>query len=363
MNKVVLIVRGEVTASPTVSNYLLSFLSLGYEVHCLCSSWEGDNHIDGVNVHIINYGASNNLIGKVLNYYKFGREAAKKIESIGVTDKDVVWVSRIDTALTLADKLKSYNSVLALHELHDSYLLWRQITKKLVSNYSVIVYNEENRAQISRVWYRLTCLPEIIPNKPFLHLKERNQIINNQELNELLSSFEDKKMIIYQGSLAGDRNLEPLVKATSKLTSDYKLIIMGKDPQNRIESLKKIDPTLIYIPWVIPPDHLNITSRAHIGVAFYDTDCLNSIYCAPNKIWEYSGFGIPIIGQNIPGLSNTIEKNECGICVDINDSDNIYNAIKKIELEYSNYSDNARLFFDSVNFPELVEQTLNKCKG
>lgn len=29
---------------------------------------------------------------------------------------------------------------------------------------------------------------------------------------------------------------------------------------------------------------------------------LNNIYCAPNKIWEYSRFGLAMVGNDIPGL-------------------------------------------------------------
>ena len=63
---------------------------------------------------------------------------------------------------------------------------------------------------------------------------------------------------------------------------------------------------------------MEITSYARIGINFYRPNCLNKAFCAPNKIYEFSGFGIPIIGNDIPGLKNTIGLNNAGKCVRLN---------------------------------------------
>lgn len=67
------------------------------------------------------------------------------------------------------------------------------------------------------------------------------------------------------------------------------------------------------LPYITAPYHLEVTSHAFIGILIYApvygtfTSPLNSIYCAPNKLYEFSHFGIPMIGNNIPGL-NTLLK-------------------------------------------------------
>ncbi|KAA6307134.1 hypothetical protein EZS27_041199, partial [termite gut metagenome] len=38
-----------------------------------------------------------------------------------------------------------------------------------------------------------------------------------------------------------------------------------------------------------------------IGIVSYAFDDLNHVFCAPNKTWEYTGFGIPMLGNNAPG--------------------------------------------------------------
>ena len=229
----------------------------------------------------------------------------------------------------------------------------------MIRYYSSVVYNEDNRAQIGRCFYKLSKLPYVIPNKPSFHPRVKNLDILNDDISTEIYKIKDKFIIIYQGSLQADRDILPLVEATALLSDEYCLVIMGKDPHNRISEFKKINKNLVYFPWVVPPDHLGVTSYASLGVAFYDTDCLNSIYCAPNKIWEYSGFSIPVLGQNIPGLVNTVEKNEFGICVDINDIKSIVNSINKISDNYEYYSNNATEFYDSVSFDNKVKLVLD----
>jgi hypothetical protein len=357
VQKLILVVRGDVNISPTVTNYLKSFSHLNYDIHCICSHTQ--RQLEGITYHQVGSGIERNPIFKLFGYYLFGHKVKSKLESIGAKSSDLLWVSRIDTALCLGKLAKDYLSVLALHELHDSYPFWRRVTARVNGNYKKLVYNETNRAQIARVFYKLRSLPVVIPNKPSSHPEEIKVKISDTVLRDTISSLDDKKIIIYQGSLQSDRSIEELVKASFKLGSEFVLLIMGKDPENKIPLFKTLNPNLVYIPWVIPPDHLNITSHAYIGVAFYDTDCLNSIYCAPNKIWEYSGFGIPVLGQNIPGLIDTVDLNRFGKSVEIHKELDILNAIKLIDENYELYKYNALKFYKSVDFNEEVKNLLS----
>lgn len=360
--KIVIISRGEVFASPTVLNYIQSYKSLGYSVYCICSS--SKKEIQDENILVFQTGESmgRNPISKILSYWRFKKRAIRIIKENRFNSEAIFWIARIDTAIAFGNYFSSEKSILSLHELHDQFPLWKYFTKKVIDNYDQIVFNEYNRANIARVWYQLSETPNIIPNKPMYHERNRDLIISNLDIRNLIEKIKSdgRKIIIYQGSLLSDRNLEPLVKASSFLNENFQLVIMGKDTSNRISYLKEINPSLIHIPWVAPPDHLNITSHCHIGVAFYDFDSLNSIYCAPNKIWEYSGFSIPILGQNLPGLQTTIAHAEAGICVDLNETDQIVSAILKIDQDYIKYSRNSQKFYDSVDFRDQVQKVINK---
>jgi glycosyltransferase involved in cell wall biosynthesis len=360
--KIVIISRGEIFASPTVLNYIQAFLSLGNNVVCICSSCRNNIKEDRVSIYQTEEPIGKNLFSKIFNFWRFRKRTLKVIKENNLKSNAIFWVARIDTAIAFGEYFKNEKSVLSLHELHDQFLFWKYITQKVIRYYDQIVFNEYNRANIAKVWYKLLDTPNIIPNKPMYHSRERNAIITNLEIQNIIYSIKSfgKKIIIYQGSLLSDRNLDPLVKATYLLRDRFQLILMGKDIENRVPSFMKINPNLIHIPWVAPPDHLNVTSHCHIGVAFYDYDSLNSIYCAPNKIWEYSGFSIPILAQNIPGLYTTIGVSNAGVCVDLNNQESIIDAIMELDNNYHSYSVNSRDFYDSVDFKESVGKVLYK---
>ncbi len=363
MNTIIVIVRGNVDVSPTIRNYLNAFNDLNYEVYCICSSKKSSYDQEKVKFYEIGSDNRKNPVFKLLNYYRFGRKALTIVKNIYIHNNTIIWVARIDTAFCLGMGLKKFKAILALHELHDRSPVWLYLTRRLCKYYNNIVYNEINRANIARVWHRLPFTPSVIPNKPHNHPRARNVKLKDPVLNRLINNIKkNKKILLYQGSLLKDRNIEPLVKASLQFGEKYVLVLMGRDCDNRIESLQKINPELVHIDWITPPDHLFITSHAHICTAFYDFDCLNSIYCAPNKIWEYSGFGIPVLGQAIPGLLNTIGASDAGLCVNIDDTDKITEAIHSIDNDYDVFSKNATRFYDSTNFLFLVQQALDKVR-
>ena len=85
---------------------------------------------------------------------------------------------------------------------------------------------------------------------------------------------------------------------------------------------------------------------------------MNNIFCAPNKIWEYAGFGIPMLGNNIPGLQSTIGASQAGICVDTDRVGEILNAIQAIDSEYEFYSKKALAFYHSVSINEMYKDVI-----
>lgn len=104
----------------------------------------------------------------------------------------------------------------------------------------------------------------------------------------------------------------------------------------------------INIDYIPAPLHLEITSNAYIGLLFYNPDSLNKAFCAPNKIFEYSCFGLPIIGNDIPGLKNTIGNAGAGICTEFS-YERIKEALETIVKNYDEFSANSLRFYSSVD--------------
>lgn len=91
-------------------------------------------------------------------------------------------------------------------------------------------------------------------------------------------------------------------------------------------------------------------------------NCLNKVFCAPNKIYEYSGFGIPMLANNIPGLKNTVGNAGAAECIDMK-KENIIKSIKKIEADYTTYSVNAKKFFAGTDNFETMKEMMEKIEN
>lgn len=289
-----------------------------------------------------------NRISRIIKYRKF-------VKNYLVNNAyDVVWVATADTVLHLRGIIEKHNFILNLFELYDTFpvrLKWLHHLSAYARN---IVVPEINRANIFRVWFNLPETPFVIPNKPSEHPCCKNLSVD--QIGNTILEHISKKIILYQGHIIEERRLDAICEAISQLP-DYCLVLMGKETDYLVD-LKSRFPFIIHQNYVSPPLHLNITSHAHIGIVTYTYESLNNIFCAPNKIWEYAGFGIPMLGNNIPGLQSTIGASQAGICVDTDRVGEILNAIQAIDSEYEFYSKKALAFYHSVSINEMYKDVI-----
>lgn len=260
---------------------------------------------------------------------------------------DLLWIIHERTLIEFQKYLPEKKYIVSFYELNDHDKGFVRKTKVGVSNALTIITCEYNRSCIMRVWYHLDYTPPIIPNKPYYHPRKR--FIDC----EFSKQLEGKKIIIFQGYIQRVRNIDKLCEAVEGMP-EFTLVLMGGGDSDYIEELKSRFSNIIFTGYVIPPYHMNITSYAYIGVVKYDHIFLDHTFCAPNKIWEYSGFGIPTLGNDLPGLEYTIGKAKAGVCVSFDNVDSIRNGILEIERDYENYSKHALSFYDSFDLKKTL---------
>lgn len=95
------------------------------------------------------------------------------------------------------------------------------------------------------------------------------------------------------------------------------------------------------------------------GIQDVNQKYLDKVFCAPNKIYEYSGFGIPMLANDIPGLKNTVGNAGAAECMELK-SNNIVHAIQKIEEDYDTYSENAKKFFAGTDNLKTMKKLMGK---
>jgi glycosyltransferase involved in cell wall biosynthesis len=308
-----------------------------------------DRKINLIDLKIVR--SKNKYVGKIQSILEYKR-SFKKIAHDKISQDDVIWFATADSAFMVKNDLISgkYKFILNCLELYDDNEYYKRNINKIINYANAVVACEPNRAAIMQSWYRLVNRPYVMPNKPYSHPQKRLISGSTAELRDAVTSIRGKKIIIYQGMISPDRDLSMVAKALSILNSDLYLVLMGSEYYNGVKTIKSIYSKTIYLGYIVAPLHLEITSYATIGIANYDYSCLNNVFCAPNKIYEYAGFGIPMLCNDVVGLTNTVGKYNAGVCTNFNDVKNIVDSINKILEFYDVMSNNAKkLYLDCDN--------------
>lgn len=280
----------------------------------------------------------------------FHKEAVRLMRD---TSFDLLWVIHEDTALEFRKELVRKKYLLSIYELNDHRRDFLERLKPVAQNALEVLVPEYNRACILRVWMNLEKTPTVIPNKPLNHPRKR--YIPNSYQEQLVG----KKVVLYQGYINRNRNLDKVCEAVKDMP-DYCIVLMGKGDESYISELKQKYPQIIYISFIVPPEHLYVTSWAHIAIVKYDFVVLNAIFCAPNKTWEYTGFGIPVLCHDIPGLRYTVGHFKAGVCTDMDDTEAIKTALEKIDNNYEEYSHNAESYYESFDVKKTLSSIANR---
>lgn len=305
-------------------------------------------------------------IKKMFNIFKTKPKITKIIEE-EYSEDSVIWVTyNVSLKHMNVGKLQKKRYVLQLMELCEHLKLYEKLPihfneHKLADNAIAVVVPEYNRAHITKAWWNLSKMPFILPNKPFLDVCiQKKSNITDEKAKHVIDKLKGKKIILYQGILSIERPIDMFIRAVNRLGDDYAFVVMsgGKNIYAEIES-----KNYYFIPFVAPPYHLEITSNAYIGVMVYvpvksEFSKLNALYCAPNKTFEYGMFGIPMLGNDLPGLSYLFGMHKCGTCFSEFDEDAIIKSIKQIEADYSLMSQNARAYYDSVDYDLCLTKVL-----
>ena len=366
MKKVVYIVKSQLHLYPPCISQIrmLKKESINVQVWYGSCSNEVIDLLNNEGIECISLGEKRGILpgklDKINNWSAFGKTVKKRMNSYQNLSDTLFWFGTAESAIPLVGKLKGISYALTSLELPDDDTFKRIMFGKLASKAMFIVSCETTRAYIMRYWYGLKRLPYIMPNKPYDFDQRRRKQPSIKASERAINSIKDKKFIIYQGIIKSKEYMIEMVRAIKDSNMDYYFVLMGQDPENIYSDVRKEYERTIFIENIPAPFHLEVTSYAEIGFVFYDENSsLNRAFCAPNKIYEYSGLGIPSIGNMVPGLVNTIGASKAGVCCEMK-KESISNAIRMISMNYDEYSKNAYKFYDSVDNENLMKKIIQE---
>lgn len=363
MSKIVYIVKNKLHYYPPCVSQIRMIKDLGYDIDVLYGTSD-ENTIkilssENINcIKIPNISEDNsNVLKKIkiwLNYRKQMKKLFKEYKKVNT----IFWFGTAESCLPLKGLLNDKKYVCFVLELMDEYKLKLLLMKKLMQRAIAVCVCENTRAYLQKNWWKLKNMPYVFPNKPYKPMEYKIDT-NNSQLTDAFSMIGNSKYILYQGILQNKEELIEIANALNSTKEHLKFVLMGIDKYNCIDEIKKIYKDTIYIKYIPAPLHLEITKNAYIGIAYYRDDSLNKVFCAPNKIYEYSNFSIPMLCNDVPGLTNTVGKYGAAECVAMKEK-NIIKAINNILMNYETYSANSKKFYLSTdNFSKMKELMSN----
>lgn len=169
------------------------------------------------------------------------------------------------------------------------------------------VVPEENRLWIAYFMGKLRRKPLLLPNIPFLYFDLSAEM--PKEILEIRNK--GKKVLLYQGNINFERRcLNELLTSISLVPESIALVIIPvphtpfgliKKLTEKIEELN-ISSQVVIIEPKMPPHHLNYVKHADVGIGLYRPITLNQVYAAPNRLFEFTKFSVPLILPDFPAF-------------------------------------------------------------
>ncbi|GCE20953.1 hypothetical protein KDK_47530 [Dictyobacter kobayashii] len=151
------------------------------------------------------------------------------------------------------------------------------------------------------------------------NLPEYREVPRNNRLREHLQLAASTRIVLYQGNIQPNRELDRLIHAASHFEPGIVLVIMGKDMKGTVSQLHSlieqqgVAGQVKILPPVPYSELLTWTASADLGVTIYSPDySLNVSMFLPNKLFEYLLVGVPVLSSNIGPIVEVIQKYDVG---------------------------------------------------
>ena len=305
-------------------------------------------------------------INRARNFFTRRRKLLAILQDLAAKYEDIIIWSQEFDGLGLAGKaiLNYPKRIVTLFEMFaPRSRRWIGVDYEQIMRTSIVVVPEPNRAWILKAHLGLDQLPLVIENKLEPHPRMRDMPLP-ECAREVFDRIGGRPVFLFQGSWGSDRkDIGMVLETIAKNRPNYCVVTMPVSDAARTRLSKYQNAFMI--PFIPAPAHFAVTSHATVGLAFYSDNGssllqrVNAIYCAPTKIYEYAGFGVPTLGNDLPGLVNTIGQHQAGICCQLTEV-SILEAADKLIDNIDFYSSNATAFFENTDLDGQIKAVLDR---
>ena len=232
------------------------------------------------------------------------------------TKKDLLFSNDLDTLLPnyIIGKLQNKKLVFDSHELFSEIpelvnkqqvkKVWLFLEKTIIPKLQNVITVSDSIKNHYHNLYGISAI--VIRNIPKIeHINQKNFEIDAEE----------KKVILYQGSVNIGRGIELMID-TMALLDEYLFIVIGDG--DILEQLKEkvsnlsLHNKVNFLGKKTPEELKELTPNATIGMSLEEDLGLNYRYALPNKIFDYLHANVPVIVADLPEMRSLIKKHPIG---------------------------------------------------
>jgi len=298
-----------------------------------------------------------NIKDKIYKYYFI---TAKLLKNIGKSEY-VLYVQDYSVLIicSLIKKLFfKHNWKIVYHQYEMELLDKMSFYKKIISP-DLLIFPEINRAKYFQSFFLKFSQSQlmIFPNTCLISKK------TDKDNFCLFQKIKGRITIGHIGNIGTDHYLNLLLALIEELNpKKYFFIIIGKQSYKVKELLTKYsEKENVYLTEEIPHNELKyIYPFINFGIVLYKPIDLNFTFCAPNKLYEYWSYGIPVIAHKLPGLIPLFNNKIQGMLFDFEDTKTTLDNIKDY-LEEKTERDSLQSYFaNNFSLNSYLELLLSK---
>lgn len=276
---------------------------------------------------------------------------------------NVVWAHEEYTIFSLLVKIPRVSYVFDQHELPE-YLIATNFRKRLyrrIENVSdIIIVANEDRLEFMRksgliIKSHKYCVLNNYPDKLFSELEVLDL---PSEINIWLQGSE---YILLQGGGHFNRYPSKILSAV-KRHGKLKIVLLGPIYDKLKEEIALNYSDMVYMTGYV--DQLELTryiDHSKLSIILYANSNNNNYLCEPNRLYQAVCRGIPVIVGINPPMKSFVLKNKIGevLSDDGNSEDGIYEAILRMEENYTKYKENITKIKYTYNWKNQLPKIAN----
>ena len=198
----------------------------------------------------------------------------------------------------------------------------------LISSADSVIMVSDGCAEFTAQKYGIQ-LPTVIMNTPDFDPAK----IQVRDLRKELNIPEENLVLVHQGSLQKNRGIEQSIDAMRNMANiTYVIIGYGQHRpflEDYVLSAGLSDKVKFFGP--VPSNQLvEWTASADIGMCTIVGKTKSYLYAMPNKLFEYTMAGLPVISSNYPDMGKFVTENKMGITCDPESPESISAAINTL---------------------------------